>query len=298
MIKIKENESMIQYLIGYLVTNTYSLDHYIHTQEFDDPNLDIPKEIKDIINGVIINQTKRIRILSEILDKRLYKHVLLFFSLSATAISENILHVEWDDFRSTLSNLRWNDANLCALDFMKHVINKGSFLSYKNGFFICQIISYEISILEVLNNAKKISYNSLSMSDSKSDYNYPVVMVKPVYNTYDFDIVTMIKKLRKNDNVEIELSDKELLKNEKNNILTYISWHDQKVRTIKVNTLLMKLINEFYSLSTYKKICDKILLSELSDNNILKIDSIFIKLESLGVIRWFSKSKLKNIKRS
>ncbi|CDG21954.1 protein of unknown function [Xenorhabdus poinarii G6] len=293
----KENESIIQYLIGYLVTNTHSLDYYMHTKEFDDPNLNIPEEIKEIINGVVLSQRKRIRILSEILDKRLYKHVLLFFSLSIKIISENILHVEWNDFRSTLPNLRWNDADLCALDFMKYIINKGSFLSYVNGFFIYQIIRYEISILEVLNNARKMNYNSLSISGYKRDDNYPVVMVKPVYNTYDFDIVTMIKKLRKkNDNIEIELSDKDFFENKKTNILTYISWHDKKVRTIKVSTLLMKLIKESYSLSTYKKICDKIFSSELSDNDFLKVDSIFIKLESLGVIRWFSKSKLKKYK--
>ncbi|WP_237386311.1 hypothetical protein [Xenorhabdus sp. Sc-CR9] len=288
MIKIKEKEAMIQYLIGYLVTNTRSLDYYIHTQEFDIPNFNIPEEIKDIIHNVVMIKKKRIRILSDILDKRLYKRVLLFFPLSAKIMEEGMLNIKWVDFRNTLSNHRWNDAYLYALDFIKYITNKNSLFYSENEFFVSEVIRYETSILEVLNNAKEIRYSLSSMSDSKRDCNYPLVMTNPVYHTYDFDIVTLIAKLRENDDVDIELSYKKILKNEKNNILTYMSWHDQKVRTIRISSLVIKLIKECHYRSTYKEICNEIFPSVLSDNDCLKIDLIFNKLESLGVIRWFS----------
>lgn len=257
MMKIKEKEAMIQYLIGYLVTNTRSLEYYIYTQKFDIPNFNIPDEIKDIIHNVVMIQKKSIRILSEILDKRLYKRVLLFFPLSAKIMGERTLNIKWIDFRNTLSNHRWNDAYLYALDFIKYIENKDLLFYSDNEFFIFEVIRYETSILEVLNNAKEKRYSPLLISGSKSDLGYPMLMSNPVYHTYDFDIVTLIAKLRENDNIDIELSCKEILKNEESNILTYISWHDQKVRTIKVSSLLIKLIKNVIPTHLIKKLLMK-----------------------------------------
>ncbi|WP_045971216.1 hypothetical protein [Xenorhabdus doucetiae] len=282
------NDSIFDWLLGYLVTNTRSLDFYTQTKKFDIPNFNIPEGIKDVIYNLVTIQKKRIRVLSEILDKRLYKRVLLFFPLSTKIMEEEMFNIKWIDFRNTLSNHRWNDAYLYALDFIKYITNKDSLFYSDNEFFVSEVIRYETSILEVLNNAKESRYNLSSISGSKRDCNYPVVMTNPVYHTYDFDIVMLIAKLRKNDDVDIELSYEKILKNEKNNILTYISWHDQKVRTIKVSSLLIKLIKECDYRTTYKEICNEIFPSELSDENCLKIDLIFNKLESLGVIRWFS----------